>query len=150
MSTRILLCALSLPLRQDPLPKSTLFLFQGHLPEDLILLTPEMSIHPPPTVPLSWALPCTSLHCVILTPGLLSPLHAPCHDIPGPVEAGELEEVCVEVTAEELGEGGGKERPVEVVPGEMDQHICGKSQSEPRGAGLGVGSGMAGPLGSAS
>ena len=54
--------------------------------------------------------------------------------------------MCVEVTAEELGEGGGKERPVEVVPGEMDQHVCGKSQSEPRGAGLGVGSGMAGPL----
>ncbi|ELR59967.1 hypothetical protein M91_04884, partial [Bos mutus] len=32
MSTRILLCALSLPLRRDPLPKSTPFLFQGHLP----------------------------------------------------------------------------------------------------------------------
>ena len=121
MSTRILLCALSLPLRRDPLPKSTPFLFQGHLPEDLILLTAEMSIHPPPMVPLSWALPCTSLHCIILTPGLLSCLHAPCHDIPGPVETGELREVCVEVTVEELGEGGGgnwRDGP----------DVCGKSQ----------------------
>ena len=128
MSTRILLCALSLPLRQDPLPKSTLFLFQGHPPEDLILLTPEMSIHPPPMVPLSWALPCTSLHCVLLTPGLLSLLCTPCPDIPGPVETGELREVCVGLTTEELGEGGGRERPAEVVLGETDQHVCRESQ----------------------
>ena len=34
----------------------------------------------------------------------------------------------VEVTVEELGEGGGKERPVEVVLGETDEHVCAKSQ----------------------
>ena len=36
--------------------------------------------------------------------------------------------MCVGVTIEELGEGGGRERPAEVVDGETDQHVCSESQ----------------------
>ena len=56
--------------------------------------------------------------------------------------------MCVEVTVEELGEGGSKERPVEVVLGEADQTFAVRASKSPRGW-AGLGSGMAGSLGSA-